>query len=270
MSERGAALQRQELFGLSFVDAESPLAVADVLLRRPRGEFLDAAALPVVITPNVDILVKRDRGLHPDAEAVVRGAGVVLPDGQPIVWAGRWLRRPLSARLPGSELVRELWPKIVADSTPVMVIAPSDLVAHSIHAAAPHAVVVVAPMLDVARGAELADFAQRCTDVAVAANAELVFVAIGFPKQCNLIHGMLAVWPDSGVPPLFLAVGASFEMFFGHVRRAPRWMQRSGLEWCFRLLQEPRRLARRYLVDDPHFVRLLAREWRATRGQSRR
>jgi N-acetylglucosaminyldiphosphoundecaprenol N-acetyl-beta-D-mannosaminyltransferase len=105
--------------------------------------------------------------------------------------------------------------------------------------------------------------------VAVSVDAEFVFVTLGYPKQCNVIDGMLRRWPATRPLPLFLAVGASFDMYYGLVRRAPDIVQRMGLEWLFRLIQEPRRLFRRYLVDDPSFAPMVFREFKAVRRLQR-
>ena len=61
----------------------------------------------------------------------------------------------------------------------------------------------------------------------------------------------MSIFPEAKI---FIGVGAAFDLLTGRTRQAPRWMQRSGLEWLFRLAQEPRRLSRRYLVNNPRFV----------------
>ena len=78
------------------------------------------------------------------------------------------------------------------------------------------------------------------------ARPDFLFVAFGCPRQDFWIqeHKDLNI-------PVSIGVGGSFDLLSGAIRRAPRWMQRSGLEWAYRLSREPRRLARRYLVDDP-------------------
>jgi N-acetylglucosaminyldiphosphoundecaprenol N-acetyl-beta-D-mannosaminyltransferase len=88
------------------------------------------------------------------------------------------------------------------------------------------------------------------------AQPDIVWVGLGMPKQ--------ELWVAQNAwrleAPVILAVGAAFGFTAGLVRRAPRWMQRSGLEWAFRLSQEPRRLWKRYLVGNPYFIWLVARE----------
>jgi N-acetylglucosaminyldiphosphoundecaprenol N-acetyl-beta-D-mannosaminyltransferase len=83
-----------------------------------------------------------------------------------------------------------------------------------------------------------------------ASHADVVWVGLGTPKQ----DYWMARHRDRLVAPALIAVGAAFDFHAGDLRQAPRWMQRSGLEWLFRLIQEPRRLAFRYLVYNPLFV----------------
>ncbi len=91
-------------------------------------------------------------------------------------------------------------------------------------------------------------------EVLLAARPRLVFVGLGFPKQDRLIAALRADLPGAW----FVGCGSAIAFTAGSVRRAPEWMQRSGLEWLFRLAAEPGRLARRYLVDDlPFALRLL-------------
>jgi N-acetylglucosaminyldiphosphoundecaprenol N-acetyl-beta-D-mannosaminyltransferase len=88
----------------------------------------------------------------------------------------------------------------------------------------------------------------------VAARPRIVFVGLGFPRQDVLIAELREELPETW----FLGCGAAIAFAAGTVRRAPEWMRRTGLEWLFRLLSEPGRLARRYLVDDlPFALRLL-------------
>jgi N-acetylglucosaminyldiphosphoundecaprenol N-acetyl-beta-D-mannosaminyltransferase len=98
-----------------------------------------------------------------------------------------------------------------------------------------------------------------------AARPDLLMVALGAPKQ-EIWIGQNAGQLGNAVA---LGVGASVDFIAGRVPRAPRWMSKAGLEWCYRLAREPRRLWRRYLVNDPKFLVILARDWRTRRNQSR-
>jgi N-acetylglucosaminyldiphosphoundecaprenol N-acetyl-beta-D-mannosaminyltransferase len=94
-----------------------------------------------------------------------------------------------------------------------------------------------------------------------AARPDLLMVCLGAPKGELLIDRVR----ERIRPAVALQVGASLDFYVGRVRRAPRWMQRAGLEWLFRLLREPRRLAYRYLVQDPRFLLILLRTLRLPR-----
>ena len=89
----------------------------------------------------------------------------------------------------------------------------------------------------------------------IASRADIVYVGLGSPKQERVIEQFKHLLPRAW----WLGVGISFSFLCGEVRRAPRWMQRCGLEWTHRLWQEPGRLAKRYLIDDlPFALRLFA------------
>jgi N-acetylglucosaminyldiphosphoundecaprenol N-acetyl-beta-D-mannosaminyltransferase len=252
---------RRRLFGLDFVD-EPDLArvAADVVAHGPGV----SGSLPVLVTPNVDFVVRRDAIPEP-ARRVLEEARWCLPDGQPIVWASRVLGRPLTARLPGSTLVELLWNDPAYASVPAAVVASTPAIASAVTSSRPGTHVVVAPVISAHDARDAERFVEREVDAILAARPSLVFVAVGFPKDQLLIAALLARWPAAVERPVFLAVGASFEMLFGMRRRAPRWMQRFGLEWFFRFVQEPRRLFVRYFVRDPAFLRCVLREWRRGR-----
>ncbi len=266
MNAQFDVFERQVLFGLRFVDAPSVGAVTNVLLTlEPTVADHDSVSVPVLITPNVDQLVKRDRGHDSVAAGIADRAQFVLADGQPIVWASRLLGRPLQTRLAGSSLTADLWPRLVSTRRRVLVIAGSPSTAEKVDAEGPTFEAIVAPMLDLSMSGEFDSFVESCLRRALAIEAEFVFVTLGYPKQCNVIDRMIRRWPDDRPVPLFLAVGASFDMYYGAVRRAPSWMQRYGLEWLFRFGQEPRRLFKRYFVDDPAFGPMVVREWKSRR-----
>lgn len=266
LPESAGRLRRRHLFGLDFVDATSLDPVIDELMSGgTRSTGGDRA--PVVVTPNVDQLVHLDRKTDHVSSELTHSAFMVLPDGQPVVWASRWLGRPLRARLTGSTLIHEMWPRIVAEGARSVVIASSEDIAALVEADGAHCHAIVAPVIRLDDHAGLDAFVDTCAALIADADAEFVFVTLGYPKQCHIIAGLLERLPAS--PATFLAIGASFDMHYGFVRRAPHWVQRIGMEWAFRLMQEPRRLFRRYLIDDPSFVRIVNQEHRRLRSLRR-
>ena len=260
-------LRRRAVFGFRFIDAPHVGLVVDALLERRCADTEVADAAPVVFTPNVDILVHLDRNDSPRARSLAHRAAYVLADGQPVVWASKLLGEPLQTRLAGSTLVAQLWPRIAAEGRTVLVVAPSDTVAVLVRADHPAACVVVAPMLPAHDDAALDAFAKECVAACGEIVPEFTFVALGYPKLYVLIDELVALWADAPQPPVHLAIGASFEMYYGLRQRSPEWVQRIGMEWFFRFLQEPRRLFRRYFVDDVAFARIV---WDARRAKARR
>jgi N-acetylglucosaminyldiphosphoundecaprenol N-acetyl-beta-D-mannosaminyltransferase len=95
-----------------------------------------------------------------------------------------------------------------------------------------------------------------------AASPDVVLVAFGAPKQELWIER----FRDRIRPTVAIGVGGSLDFVAGTVKRAPAWMSRAGLEWLFRLVQEPRRMWRRYLVEDPAFIAIVARSRRRARA----
>ena len=261
-SEPTVGLATQQLFGFDFIDAADLSSTVEALLGpQPRDGLL-----PLVSTPNVDHLIQMRRPEQHDLAAMVGRSRYVLPDGQPIVWTSRLAGRPLAARLPGSTLLTQLWPRLVHGARRVVVVAASDEVAARLREEQPELSVSVAPMFDVTDSAVLGEMAADLLERIERVDAEFVIVGLGAPKAQRLIQRCLdAIDTDESSAPVFMALGDSFAMHFGLVPRAPAWMQRVGLEWFHRFLREPRRLFRRYFVDDVRFLPMMIAEVRADR-----
>jgi N-acetylglucosaminyldiphosphoundecaprenol N-acetyl-beta-D-mannosaminyltransferase len=223
----------------------------------------------VVVTANLDH-VRRLQQPGPFRD-VYAAADVVTVDGMPVVWACRIQGTPVKGRVAGSDLMRSL-PAAAAAAGRSVYFLGGDPGAGEAAAAALRA---ASPALRIA-GVECPPFgfekdAAYTTALRArlqAAAPDVVFVALGSPKQEFVIRDLRMALPAAW----WLGVGISFSFVAGDVQRAPRWLQRLGLEWLHRLVQEPRRLARRYLVDGlPFAVALFARAaWARVRGAGRR
>ncbi|MGH1503953.1 MAG: WecB/TagA/CpsF family glycosyltransferase [Acidimicrobiales bacterium] len=251
-----ADLDRVELFGLPFVSMRDEASFADEVM-----DWKPASDVPsLVITPNVDILVQRARGFEPVVAETFARAVAYLPDGFPIVAVSKLAGRPLPARLAGSTLFAEIWPRWAATGRSVTVVAANDDIVDRLadeHRGANFYVppkVDEAPSLDPIVGAII----DRVDDN----GSEVVVVGLGFPNDLRLIAALIEAWPAGRPAPLLLCLGASAELYLGLRRRAPDWMQRVGLEWFHRFCQEPRRMFRRYFVRDLAFLPLAYREIR--------
>lgn len=250
----GVALPTRRVLGYDLIDSPDLDRVVTALMAPQPSDD----ALPLVATPNVDDLVKLQRAEHAELAHLVRRARYLLPDGQPVVWASRLLGQPLSARLPGSDLLPRWWTALADQATPTVVVAPDQAVADRLADRHPRLDCVVAPRLDHQSLDAVRSFGDHVAVVSSELGARAVLIGIGFPHQQRLAARLLEVLPSP--QPLIALLGGSFDLFTGRTRRAPLFMQRAGLEWAYRLSREPRRLARRYLIDDLMFVPMV---WQA-------
>jgi N-acetylglucosaminyldiphosphoundecaprenol N-acetyl-beta-D-mannosaminyltransferase len=198
-----------------------------------------------------------------EMRASISGADLLVADGQSVVWAARLLGRPLPARVAGIDLMHRTIELAERRGYSIYILgARQDVLERAVERLREdHPALTVAGYrngyFDEAEDASVADAIR-------ASGADVLFVAIGSPRKEYFLgrHG-----PSLGVPYV-MGVGGSIDVVAGVTRRAPAWIQRVGLEWAFRLAQEPRRLFRRYLVTNARFLALVARE--ALRNRRRR
>jgi N-acetylglucosaminyldiphosphoundecaprenol N-acetyl-beta-D-mannosaminyltransferase len=210
----------------------------------------------MVVTPNLDHL-RRCR-TEKSFQATVAEADLVVADGMPLVWAS-WLQgTPLPGRVAGSDLISSLSAAAAEADRSVFLLGgqPGTADATKAHFAKEHPTLRVVGTLCPPYGFEY-DTKQMAAvvDTLSSANPDIIFVALGSPKQEKLIVHLRDTLPSAW----WLGVGISFSFISGEVRRAPEWMRRSGGEWIHRMIQEPRRLVRRYLINGvPFACRLLS------------
>jgi N-acetylglucosaminyldiphosphoundecaprenol N-acetyl-beta-D-mannosaminyltransferase len=233
-------MNRIDLDGIPIdaVDLDTAVARVAGLVSRDRSAH--------VVTANVDFVAQAQR----DAEvrAAIADADLVVADGVPLLWMARALGTPLPGRVNGTDLVERLlaragaegWRVCVVGGAPGVVELARDAVrsrygVELVGAWSPSA----EEMDDVERGA-------RVARSIAALECDLVLLAIGGGRQERWIR----THRERLGGGVIIGVGSAVDFLAGSRRRAPRWAQRHGFEWLFRLVQEPRRLARRYLVDD--------------------
>lgn len=224
--------------------------------------LVNARAGGSVFTPNVDHVVTLE-GNAAFREAYA-AASLCLVDGMPVLWASRLLGLPLPEKVSGSDLVMPLMERAAARGWRVFLTGGAPGVAAQaaevLRGRGVNVVGVNAPRIAPSPG-EADESATAAAEVA-AARPDLVLVAFGAPKQELWIHRHRTTLG----PAVCVAVGASLDFVTGRVQRAPQWVSRVGLEWAYRLAQEPGRLWRRYLVNDPLFLLILARALAAPRS----
>lgn len=241
-----------------------------------------------IITPNVDILRLADSSA--EVGAFIDDATLVVADGMPLVWASRLAGNPLPERVAGSSLIWTISQALgdtghsiyLLGGAPAAEPAAGKLDQEDDWLLMASVVGVDVGQREAVDGAALAanELAAGCAGLRIAGYAappfgfdqdpdgyaevlaeivesrpDFVFVGIGFPRQERVISDLRTALPRSW----FLGCGAAIGFVAGEQRRAPVWMQRSGLEWAHRLAHEPRRLASRYLRHDaPYAMKLLA------------
>lgn len=213
------------------------------------------------VVVNVDKIVKLDR--DPQLRAAILDCDLINADGQPIVWASRLLGRPLKERVTGVDLFAALIARSAERGFRPFLLGARQEVVECVAAIlrARH------PQLELAgfrNGYWQPDEEAAVVAQVRAARPDVLFVAMGSPKK----ELFLRRWKDELRVPFVMGVGGTFDVVAGVVQRAPVWMQRCGLEWFYRLLQEPGRMWRRYLVDDMRFFVLCWREWKTGRKRT--
>ncbi len=211
-----------------------------------------------VFTPNIDHIVQVEHNLvFRDAYQKV---SLSVVDGQLLLWASHLLGTPLPEKISGSDLMVPLARRAAERKWRVYLLGGgpgvADLAADRLKKQFAIDIVGTDAPFVTPDGTphEGAAVIERIAQ----ARPHLLFAAFGAPKQELFLHRCAsAIRPAVGI-----GVGAGFDFVAGKIKRAPRWISQSGLEWLYRLAQEPRRLAKRYLVDDPAFLAILARTMR--------
>ena len=219
-------------------------------------EFVLSAQPHQVVTVNLDFVTIASR--DPSFRTTLNGADLAVADGMPLVWLSRLKGQPLVERVTGVELVAESCRMAAELGASVFLLGAAPGVAE--HAA--RRLVRMYPGLIIA-GTYSPPFGplgprenERIVEMIRGAAPEFLFVALGAPRQDQWIREFQ---PELRVP-VAMGVGCVLDVLAGSVSRAPLWMQRAGLEWAFRMGQEPQRLWRRYLLEDlPMFVQLALR-----------
>lgn len=228
------------------VDLGGALDAIDRLIQAGRGG--------TVFTPNVDHVVLADENER--FLRAYREASLSLVDGMPVLWASRLLGTPLPAKVSGSDLIHPLMERARDRGHRVYFLggAPgvAERAAEKLTAQFPGLEIVGTDSSVVTLDGDQSAIVERIKR----AEAQLLLVALGAPKQEIWSHEQR----EALAPAVSIGVGASLDFIAGVQRRAPRWMSDVGLEWLYRLANDPRRLASRYLLRDPRFCVILARQ----------
>lgn len=217
-------------------------------------QFIGSGCPHQHVAVNVDKLSKAAR--DPELRRIINACALISADGMPVVWASRLLGKPLKERVAGIDLFDCLIGRAAEKGWRVFFLGAKEEVVQALKRLCQERF----PRLHVAgvrngywRAEEEAAVVQLIAD----SRPDLLFVAISSPLK----ERFLGRYQAQMKVPFAMGVGGSFDIAIGKVRRAPPWMRRFGLEWFFRFLQEPRRMFKRYFIDDAYFFWLLLKEF---------
>ncbi len=211
-----------------------------------------------VVTTNaqhVVLLAENER-----SREIYAHANLVVPDGYSLLLASRLVGKRLKERVTGVDLMKQLCGRAAKNGLRVFFLGgkPESAKRTARHLKVQHPTLNVAGIACPPRGFERDPAQLDVIDERIrAAKPDLLFVGLGAPKQEQWIY-------ERGLKlgvPVSMGVGGSFELLGGITPRAPQWMQRTGLEWLFRLAIEPRRLWKRYLIGNLQFSYMVLRQW---------
>ena len=254
-------IRRREILGLpiAMTDYTEAMDVMDGMIgRRERGYVCATAVHAVMVAQN-----------DPEMRAALQGSTLTVPDGMPLVWAANLLGEDLSDRVYGPELMMRYCERSRDRGHRIFLYGGRDQgslaqLTLNLRLRFPGIKIVggYSPPFRPLTEAEEASVARQID----AARPDVVWVGIGVPKQ----EKWMARMRGSIEAPVMAAVGAAFDFHAGRISMAPTWMQDHGLEWTYRIAQEPRRLLPRYLIHNPRFVAMIAAQLGRERLRRRR
>ncbi|MGG7058131.1 WecB/TagA/CpsF family glycosyltransferase [Clostridium tertium] len=209
-----------------------------------------------VVTPNVDHIVK----LEEDSEfkEVYENANLILTDGMPLVWISKLMGSSIKEKVSGSDLFPKVCEMSAKKGYKVFLLGAADGVAEK---AAKNLKNKYCGLKIVGTYSPSYGFETNKNEISYIVELinkkkpDILAVGLGAPKQEKFIHK----YKNRLNVPVSLAIGASIDFEAGNIKRAPKWMQNIGLEWFYRLCKEPKRMFKRYIVDDMIIFKLIVK-----------
>lgn len=206
-----------------------------------------------VVTPNVDHIVQLET--NKELQNVYKNASLILTDGKPLLWIAKWYGTPIKEKVSGSDLFPLLCEMAAKKGYKMFFLGAAEGVASkaaenlSNRFNGLQVVGTYSPPYGFEKKQEEID---KIKSKIKESKPDILIVGLGCPKQEIFMYHHCN---ELGVPISF-GLGASFDFEAGNIKRAPRWMSNHGLEWLFRITQDPKRMVKRYLVDDVKILSL--------------
>lgn len=241
-------MEKQALLNTYINNVTMPETIAAI------EQMIETRKKSYVVAVNVDVVMKIENDSH--LKKIVDEADMVLVDGKPLVWISKIHRKPLKAKISGSDLVPLLCEKAKEKGYSIFIIGGRDGIAEkakcNLERDLPGIKVVgtYAPPLGFEKDEkELDKINTMISDV----HPDILITCFGCPKQEKWIYENYRKY-DAKVS---ICAGATVDFLAGNVKRAPRWMSEHGFEWFYRFLQEPNRMFKRYFIDDMKVIKLI-------------
>ncbi|MDM0929799.1 WecB/TagA/CpsF family glycosyltransferase [Clostridium perfringens] len=200
-----------------------------------------------VVTPNVDHIVKLE--IDKEFQDVYKNADLILTDGMPLIWISKMKGNPIKEKISGSDFFPKLCERAAEKGYSLFLLGAAEGVAAK---AAKNLKEKYEGLNIVGTYSPSYGFEKKDDEIKMIiemineTKPDILAVGLGAPKQEKFLYK----YKNELNVPISLAIGASIDFEAGNINRAPRWMQNCGLEWFYRLCKEPKRMFKRYIVDD--------------------
>lgn len=206
-----------------------------------------------VVTPNVDHIVKLE---HDDEfKKAYENADLILADGMPLIWISKLLRTPLKEKVSGSDIFPNICKLASEKGYKIFLLGAAEGVAlkASENLKVKYSNLNIVGCYSPNYGFEKdKEEIKKIINLINISKPDILIVGLGAPKQEKFIFN----YKDKLNVPISLGLGASIDFEAGNIKRAPKWMQKIGTEWLYRLIKEPKRMYKRYLIDDMKIIKL--------------
>lgn len=207
-----------------------------------------------VVTPNVDHIVKLEKDI--EFRKVYKNANLILTDGMPLIWISKLYGSPIKEKISGSDLFPKVCNLASQKGYKIFLLGAAEGVASKAanNLREKYKGLNVVGTYSPSYGFESKESEiEHIINIINEKKPDILAVGLGAPKQ----EKFLFEYRDKLNVPVSLAIGASIDFEAGNIKRAPKWMQNTGLEWFYRLCKEPKRMFKRYIVDDLKILKII-------------
>ncbi len=206
-----------------------------------------------IITPNVDQIVRMETDSY--FKEICDNAELLLTDGHPLLWIAKWYKTPIKEKICGSDLIPKLCEVAAQKGYSVFFLGAAPGVAQraadKLNEKLPSLKIagVYSPPIGFEKDRQELD---KINQMLYDSNADMLFVGMGVPKQDIFIYENMYKYKI----PMSFSIGGTIDFIAGEQKRAPKWISRIGMEWLYRLCQSPKRMFKRYIIDDSKILKL--------------